>query len=66
MHLTHLGNLLLCVWSAGLLGEVYARGLEGVQWGLCVRERGREGEGGREREERGRKWGGEGGGRRKG
>lgn len=52
MHLTYLGNLLLCVWSTRPFREVYARGLEGVQWGLCVRETGLEREGGR-----GRRWG---------
>lgn len=39
-----------------LLSEVYVRGLEGVQWGLCVRETGLEREemvGGEERGETG-------------
>ena len=37
MHLTYLGNLLLCVWSnPACFSEVYVRCLEIVQWALCV------------------------------
>lgn len=37
MHLTYLGNLLLCVWSnPACFSEVYVRRLEIVQWAWCV------------------------------
>ena len=37
MHLTYLGNLLLCVWSnPACFSKVDVRGLEIVQWALCV------------------------------
>lgn len=41
-----------------LFSEVYVRGLEGVQWGLCVRETGLEREGKNEEREGGNAGGG--------
>ena len=36
MHLTYLGNLLLCVWSnPACFSKAYVRLLEIVQWAFC-------------------------------
>ena len=37
MHLTYLGNLLLCVWSnPAYFSKAYVRLLEIVQWACCA------------------------------